>query len=289
MKEQEKIQYDRIAQAIDYIHRHFKEQPSLEQIAEAVHLSPFHFQRLFSDWAGISPKKFLQCISIGYAKQVLTENRDISLAEMAFRTGLSSGSRLHDLFVKIEGMTPAEFKNGGEKLMINYSVVNSPFGMLILASTAKGICHMAFEADEKEAFARLVDKFPKASFEQRSDVMQQNALKIFEGDGLQLDRIKLHLKATDFQLKVWQSLLKIPAGQLTTYGHLAREIGSPSASRAVGTAIGKNPIAFLIPCHRVIQASGQLGGYMWGTTRKAAIIGWEGVQRARKIQESDSE
>lgn len=280
MKEGEVHQFTRIAKAIDYINRHFKEQPSLEQIAAAVHLSPFHFQRLFTEWAGTSPKKFLQYISIGYAKQLLQENRDISLSEMAFQTGLSSSSRLHDLFVKMEGMTPAEFKNGGENLMINYDIVDSLFGILILASTAKGICHMAFETDKNQAVAHLINRFPNAVLEQKSDEIQQTALKFFQSDSSQLSEVKLHLKGTDFQLKVWESLLKIPMGQLTTYGDIAKEIGKPSASRAVGTAIGKNPIAFLIPCHRVIQASGQLGGYMWGTTRKTAIIGWEGVQNA---------
>lgn len=278
MKEQEVVHFMRIAAAIDYINRNFKEQPSLEQIAEAVHLSPFHFHRLFSDWAGTSPKKFVQYISIGYAKQLLRENRDISLAEMAFQTGLSSSSRLHDLFVKIEGMTPLEYKNGGENLRINYDYIDTLFGRIILASTSKGICYMAFETDQKEAFARLIHQFPKATFEQKTDVNQQGVLAFFQRDVSQLSEIKLHLKATDFQLKVWESLLKIPQGQLTTYGDIAREIENPTASRAVGTAIGKNPIAFLIPCHRVIQASGKLGGYMWGTTRKAAIIGWEGAQ-----------
>ncbi len=280
MKEGEVHQFTRIAKAIDYINRHFKEQPSLEQIAEAVHLSPFHFQRLFTEWAGTSPKKFLQYISIGYAKQLLQENRDISLAEMAFQTGLSSSSRLHDLFVKIEGMTPAEFKNGGENLMINYDIVESPFGILILASTSKGICHMAFETDKNQAVAHLINRFPNAVFEQKSDEIQQTALKFFQSDSTKLCEVKLHLKGTDFQLKVWESLLKIPMGQLTTYGDIAKEIGKPSAFRAVGTAIGKNPIAFLIPCHRVIQTSGQLGGYMWGINRKTAIIGWEGAQAA---------
>ncbi|MBW3519766.1 methylated-DNA--[protein]-cysteine S-methyltransferase [Flavobacterium sp. NKUCC04_CG] len=280
MKEQKKIQYDRIAEVIEHIQNNFKQQPSLEQLAAVVHLSPFHFQRLFTEWAGTSPKKFLQYISIGYAKQLLMENRDISLAEMAFQTGLSSSSRLHDLFVKIEGMTPAEFKNGGENLMINYDIVESPFGMLILASTSKGICHMAFEVDKNQAIAQLVNRFPNAVLEQKSDEIQQTALKFFQSDSTKLCEVKLHLKGTDFQLKVWESLLKIPMGQLTTYGDIAKEIGKPSAFRAVGTAIGKNPIAFLIPCHRVIQASGQLGGYMWGINRKTAIIGWEGAKAA---------
>ncbi len=284
MKEQEKIQYDRIAKAIEYIQNNFKQQPSLEQLAAVVHLSPFHFQRLFTDWAGTSPKKFVQYISIEYAKSLLTNNHGMTVSEMAYRAGLSSSSRLHDLFIKMEGMTPAEYKQGGKYLSINYSWVESPFGELLVATTKKGICHMAFNKDRESAWNHLFAHFPNAVFENKTDDMQQGVLRFFQGDLGHLDRLKLHLKGSDFQLKVWESLLKIPSGQLVTYGQLAQEIGNPLASRAVGTAIGKNPIAFLIPCHRVIQASGNLGGYMWGVTRKTAIIGWEAAQ-INQIQE----
>lgn len=175
-------------------------------------------------------------------------------------------------------MTPAEYKNGGQNLLINYSFAKSPFGNLIVASTTRGICHMAFEDNEQKALQMLIGHFPNAQFCCKVDALQQNALYIFQNDWNQLNRIKLHLKGTDFQLKVWQSLLSIPMGRLTTYGDIARQIDSPNASRAVGTAVGSNPVAFLIPCHRVIQATGLLGGYMWGPTRKAAIIGWESAK-----------
>jgi AraC family transcriptional regulator of adaptative response/methylated-DNA-[protein]-cysteine methyltransferase len=182
------------------------------------------------------------------------------------------------LFVNIEGMTPAEYKNGGKNLEINFSFAESPFGNIIVASTNKGVCYMAFAESEESGFENLQLKFPNATFSRKLDLVQQNALFIFQNDWSKLSEIKLHLKGTDFQLKVWEALLKIPMGQLSTYGSIAQQIEKPNASRAVGTAIGSNPIAFLIPCHRVIQASGSFGGYMWGNTRKTAIIGWEGVQ-----------
>lgn len=277
MNEQEYINYHRIAEAINYIKINFKEQPNLDEVAEKVHLSPFHFQRLFTDWAGTSPKKFLQYTSIEYAKKLLKENK-ATLFDTAHETGLSGTSRLHDLFMKIEGMTPAEFKNGGKNLCINYSFADSPFGNILVASTSKGICHISFVEEETQAFSILQNQFPNANFKQHLDLIQQNALFIFSHDWQKLNQIKLHLKGTDFQLKVWETLLKIPLGQLSTYGNVAKQIDKPNASRAVGTAIGDNPVAFLIPCHRVIQGTGKLGGYMWGTTRKTAIIGWEATK-----------
>jgi len=277
MKTQETINFNRIAAAIDYIQDNFKTQPSLEDVAEKVHLSPYHFQRLFTEWAGTSPKKFLQYISIEHAKKLLKENQ-ASLFETAMETGLSGTGRLHDLFMNIEGMTPGEYKNGGEALSINYNFVESLFGNIIIASTSKGICHLAFFEDEAKAFQALQAKFPKAQYQKMPDQLQQNALFIFTHKWEKRNEIKLHLKGTDFQLKVWETLLKIPMGQLTTYGTIARHINRPKASRAVGTAIGSNPVAFLIPCHRVIQSSGVFGGYHWGSTRKKAIIGWEVVQ-----------
>jgi len=274
MQAQEQIDYHRIAEAIDYIRQNFKEQPTLETVAGKVCLSPFHFQRLFSKWAGTTPKKFLQYTSIEYAKQLLKE-KGATLFDAAYETGLSGTSRLHDLFVTIEGMTPAEYKNGGRNLFINYSFAESPFGNLIVASTFKGVCYMAFLEDEAQALNDLKNKFPAATFTRKLDLLQQNALFIFQHDWSRLNQIKLHLQGTGFQLKVWETLLKIPSGRLTTYGDVANKIASPTASRAVGTAVGSNPVAYLIPCHRVIQSSGAIGGYMWGSTRKAAIIGWE--------------
>jgi AraC family transcriptional regulator of adaptative response/methylated-DNA-[protein]-cysteine methyltransferase len=276
MKAQEEINFNRITEAINYIQANFKTQPGLEEIAEKVNLSPFHFQRLFSEWAGTTPKRFLQYISIGYAKEMLKENH--SLFDTALETGLSGASRLHDLFVNIEGMTPGEYKNGGENLHINYSFAESPFGNIIVASTPKGICHIAFYDDEKLALTNLQKQFPAAKYQLILDKEQQNALYIFSNDWSKLNQVKLHLKGTDFQLKVWEALLKIPMGKLSTYGSIAKKLQNPNASRAVGTAIGDNPVAFLIPCHRVIQTSGALGGYHWGLNRKTAMIGWEAAQ-----------
>jgi AraC family transcriptional regulator of adaptative response/methylated-DNA-[protein]-cysteine methyltransferase len=283
MDTQANINFKRIAEAIDYIKANFKSQPNLDEVAKNIHLSPAHFQRLFTEWAGTSPKKFLQYISIEHAKKMLLRDQ-ASLFDAAFETGLSSTSRLHDLFVNIEGMTPAEYKNGGKSLHILYSFAESPFGPLIVASTSKGVCYMAFEDNEEKALKDLVAKFPNAVFERKLDMLQQNALFIFQDDWSRLNQIKLHLRGTAFQLKVWESLLKIPMGKLSTYGNLAHSIGSPNASRAVGTAIGSNPVAFLIPCHRVIQSTGVFGGYMWGPTRKAAIIGWESAHTQSKIE-----
>lgn len=279
MKAQEETNYSRIAQAITYINGNFKTQPGLEEVAEKINLSPFHFQRLFTEWAGVSPKKFLQYLTVEHAKKMLKENQ-ATLFETAFETGLSGTSRLHDLFVNIEGMTPGEYKNGGENLTINYSFAETPFGSILVASTAKGICHIAFTEDAEEALENLKTKFPNAIYQQFADAVQQHALHIFTHDWDRVSEIKLHLKGTDFQLKVWETLLKIPTAQLTTYGTIAKEIGMPSASRAVGTAIGANPVAFIIPCHRIIQATGSLGQYHWGTTRKTAIIGWEAAKIA---------
>lgn len=266
--------YLRIAEAIDYIRTHYKEQPSLEDIAERVHLSPFHFHRLFTDWAGTTPKKFLQYISLQHAKKMLKDDR-ATLFDTAYQTGLSGTSRLHDLFVNIEGMTPAEFKNGGKGLSVNYSFAQTPFGKVLVASTEKGVCQLAFVQDEAMAHGELLRQFPNANFAKRQGLAQQQALAIFSRDWQDLGEVKLHLKGTEFQLKVWETLLKIPMGKLTTYGHIAQDMGKPNAPRAVGTAIGDNPVAFLIPCHRVIQTSGLLSGYRWGPTRKTAIIGWE--------------
>ncbi len=246
MDEKHQVNFERISKAIGYIETAFKSQPNLDEIAERVHLSPFHFQRLFKEWAGVSPKRFLQYISLEHAKNLLSDQN--SIFDVAFQTGLSRTSRLHDLFVNIEGMTPAEYKNGGKNLVINYSFAESLFGNLIVASTSKGICHMAFEEDESAALQNLIYRFPNAVFQRKLDMIQQDALYVFRNDWSNLPKIKLHLHGTDFQLKVWESLLKIPSGKLSTYGRIAENIGHIGASRAVGTAIGSNPVAFLIPC-----------------------------------------
>ena len=267
--------YERIKKAIEFIQSNFQQQPDLDAVAKEVYLSPFHFQRLFKDWAGVSPKKFLQYISLQHAKKLLQNH---TVTDAAYETGLSGSSRLHDLFISIEGMTPGEYKNGGEQLQINYSFAETPFGNIIVASTSKGICHLAFADNEKEALKQLQLLFPKAQFRQVVDTIQQNALFIFTQDWKDLSKIKLHLKGTAFQIKVWEALLKIPMGDVSTYSGIANSINNPSASRAVGTAIGDNPVAFLIPCHRVIRSTGDFGQYHWGSIRKTAMIGWEAAK-----------
>jgi len=267
--------YERIKKAIEFIQSNFQQQPDLDAVAKEVYLSPFHFQRLFKDWAGVSPKKFLQYISLQHAKKLLHQH---TVSDTAYETGLSGSSRLHDLFISIEGMTPGEYKNGGEQLQINYSFAETPFGNIIVASTTKGICHLAFADNENEALQQLQLQFPNATFRQVVDTIQQNALFIFTQDWKDLSKIKLHLKGTPFQIKVWEALLKIPMGDVSTYSGIAHTIKNPNASRAVGTAIGDNPVAFLIPCHRVIRSTGDFGQYHWGSIRKTAMIGWEAAK-----------
>lgn len=276
MKEQNTINFERITQAIGYLKDNFKNQPNLDEVAEKVHLSPFHFQKLFTDWAGVSPKKFLQYLSIEHAKKLLADTSS-TLFDTALQTGLSGTGRLHDLFVTIEGMTPGEYKNGGENLNISYSFSLTPFGTILAASTGKGVCHLAFADDKSDALAVLQKKFPNAGYTEASDGLQTEVLNAF-ANGTSADAIKLHLKGTPFQLKVWEALLNIPMGNLITYGGIAQMVHSPKASRAVGSAVGDNPVAFIIPCHRVIQSTGVMGNYHWGSTRKAAMIGWESAK-----------
>jgi len=274
------LDYERIEQAIRFIRENFQDQPDLDEIARQIHLSPFHFQRLFKEWAGVSPKKFLQFTSIEYAKQLLRQQK--TLATVSFETGLSGTSRLHDLFIHIEGMTPGEYQQGGRNLHIYYSHAETLFGNILIASTKKGICHISFVQESSE-LNDLTSRFPAAILEQKTDLHQQEALKMFRDDWSDLDKIKLHLKGTPFQIKVWNALLQIPMGSLKSYLEIANEIGDPKASRAVGTAIGNNPVAYIIPCHRVITSSGNLGGYHWGIDRKSAIIGWEAAKESVRV------
>lgn len=279
MRSQQELNYNRIADAIRFIKKNYRTQPKLEEIAEHINMSPFHFQRMFSEWAGTTPKRFLQYLNIEYAKKILKETH-ATLFDTACELGLSGTGRLHDLFINIEGMTPGEYKNGGLALNINYSFADTPFGKIIAASTDKGVCHMAFvDEGERRAFDHLRSIFPNAKYVLSPDTKQQHALSVFDRDWNRLEEIKLHLKGTEFQLKVWETLLKIPAGGLATYADLATKFGYNGACRAVGTAVGKNPVAFLIPCHRVIKATGEPGNYHWGEMRKNAIIGWEAAHK----------
>lgn len=276
MNTQEDIDFNRIKEAIEFICRTSKLQPRLEDIARQVNMSPFHFQRMFTEWAGVSPKQFLQYISITRAKVLLKEEKS-SLFDTAFEVGLSGTGRLHDLFVHIEGMTPGEYKNGGANLNIHYTFGESLFGEILVASTAKGICHLAFADDETEALAFLRSLYPNAQYSHCTDSFQQRAFSALRCQQVEGSEITLNVKGTPFQLKVWEALLRIPMGKLTTYGSVAARINHPKACRAVGTAVGDNPVAFFIPCHRVIQSTGFFGQYHWGSVRKTAIIGWEGA------------
>jgi AraC family transcriptional regulator of adaptative response/methylated-DNA-[protein]-cysteine methyltransferase len=268
--------YITIEKAIVFIRENFYRQPSLDEIARHVHLSPFHFQRMFHEWAGITPKKFLQHVSLNYAKYLLREKQQ-TLFDTAAETGLSGTGRLHDMFIQLEGMTPAEYKSGGNGLHIDYGIYPTMFGKVIIASTPKGICYIHFAAEMEDALAGLQKKYPGAMLAHNIRPNHEDAIACMSGITPK-ETIRLHVKGSPFQLKVWEALLQIPEGHLTSYGDLSRKINQPDASRAIGTAIGQNPVAFLIPCHRVIRSDGGLGGYMWGINRKSALIAWEQVK-----------
>lgn len=271
--------YGRIEAAIHYLEENFQTQPTLAEIASHVGLSEYHFQRLFSRWAGTSPKRFLQFLTIQHAKKLLAESQ--SILDTTYEAGLSSPSRLHDLFVTHEAITPGEFKQKGAGLTIQYGFHDSPFGECLIALTERGICGLQFVADgdREAALAELKASWPQAEF-----VVDEEATRPFLDPIFNLSEAKerpslpLYLKGTNFQIQVWQALLQIPAGTAVSYGTVAQMIGNPKASRAVGSATGSNPIAYLIPCHRVIQQAGNLGNYRWGTSRKKAILGWESAR-----------
>lgn len=268
--------YERVARAIDYLHRHAATQPELAAVAHHVHLSEFHFQRLFLRWAGVSPKRFLQHLTLEHAKARMA--RSSNLVEASESAGLSGPGRLHDLFVTLEAMSPGEYKSGGASLEIAYGTYESPFGWALIAATARGICALHFldRATERAADDLLMKRWTKARL--KLDQARAHALgkRIFEPLSAPADKpLALLVTGTNFQVQVWRALLHLPVGTLTTYGRIAARIERPAAARAVGTAIGANPIAYLIPCHRVIRESGHLGGYRWGEARKAAILGWE--------------
>ena len=268
--------YQRIEKAIVYLEEHFQAQPGLEEMARHVNLSPFHFQRLFKRWAGISPKRFLQFLTIEYSKKLLADNRSILSA--SGETGLSGPSRLHDLFVSVEAVTPGEFKIKGSGLQIHYGFHPTPFGECLLAVTARGICGLSFVTGEgrREAVAALHNRMERADLIESPRTTEPVLEQVFHPT-LQDRRsmTRLFLKGTNFQIKVWEALLRIPPGFLCTYEDLARFIGRPGAARAVGNAVALNPVAYVIPCHRVIRKTGLFGDYHYGTARKKALIGWE--------------
>lgn len=269
--------YQTIAKALAYIKGHALEQPELEAVAAHVNMSTFHFQRVFTEWAGVSPKKFLQFLTLQHAKTILAETSN--LADAAYTSGLSSSSRLHDLFLRIEGITPGEFKKQGYMLRLAYSFGNCIFGNYLVASTDKGICHLHFYEDGVIALDELRATWPHAVLEEQVASMHLQVADLLQNKmNSEQSKLSLHLKGTPFQLKVWEALLRIPEGKFTSYATLAQHIGQPTASRAVGTAIGSNPIAYLIPCHRVIKSMGGIGEYRWGSERKMAMLGREAAQ-----------
>ncbi|HEV7349416.1 methylated-DNA--[protein]-cysteine S-methyltransferase [Telluribacter sp.] len=271
------LDYQRIEKSIRYIGEHYKRQPSLREIAEHVALSEYHFQRLFTRWAGTSPQRFMRYLTKEFAKEQLAASAN--LLETTHEVGLSSPSRLHDLFVTYEAMTPAEFRALGEGVTIRYGVHETPFGECFIAVTERGITDLRFlsEADTAEAvLAQVQAEWPHARSTYDAAATHPYIHQLFFAKSA--TPLPLLLRGTNFQIKVWEALLRIPSGRLVSYDDVARYIGQPTASRAVGTAIGSNRIAYLIPCHRVLQKVGGLGGYRWGTARKQAILGWEAVQ-----------
>ncbi len=267
--------YQRIEKAITYMVAQVKEQPRLETVAAQVHLSPYHFQRLFSRWVGITPKRFLQALTLEQSKPLLQQPG--SLLEAANASGLSSSSRLYDHYVKLEAVTPGEFQKGGEGLTIDYGVAPTPFGPLFVAGTARGVCQVAFldSATETAAIQALAQRWPQARIRENSDTARHLVEAMLHRPFTADRPLSLLVSGTNFQVAVWRALLNIPTGQLTSYAKLAKAIGKPQSTRALANAVGANPVAFFIPCHRVIRQSGALGGYRWGIQRKQALQAWE--------------
>ena len=292
---QQSRDYARVERAIRYVQANRRRQPELAQIAGSVHLSEYHFQRLFQRWAGISPKRFLQFLTKEDAKRRLRESA--SVLEAALESGLSGSGRLHELLVECEAVTPGEVRRGGQGLEIRYGFHPSPFGECLLASTPRGICALRFveevgpggRACELQALAR---EWPKARWIHDPDRTGALAGRTFTGllphgqSGEGNSPLRLHLRGTNFQVKVWEALLALPEGSVTTYSALARAIGRPGAARSVGSAAGRNPIALLIPCHRVLRSVGDFTGYRWGGPRKQAILAWEAAHAGVRADES---
>lgn len=279
----ENSDYQRIEKAILFLEEHAVEQPSLDAVAAHIGLSSWHFQRLFKTWAGVSPKRFLQYLTVEHAKNLLRESA--SVLDTALDVGLSGPGRLHDLFVGVEAMTPGEFKRNGRELVLQYGVHGTPFGDCLIAVTRRGICSLGFiEGESRErAVTRLRESWKKATLLENPGASAQVVRQIFSTSGVGGQApLQVMLKGTNFQIKVWEALLRIPEGAVVSYGALAEAIGRPGAHRAVGTAVGQNPIAYLIPCHRVLRNSGEIGGYRWGTARKRAILAMEAAVRAER-------
>ena len=266
--------YAVIARAIDFIGDRVVDQPSLEETAAAVGLSPAHFQRVFSQWAGVSPKRYQQYLTLDHAKSLLDDR--FTVLDTSQETGLSGSSRLHDLFVKWEAMSPGEYARKGEGLTINYGWFDSPFGEVLTMGTTRGLCGMAFSSEfgRDIAMQDMAQRWPNADFIENPEAIAKWTSAAFGQGG----EAALHLIGAPFQIKVWEALLSIPSGHVTTYSEIATRIGNPKAVRAVGTAVGKNPVSWLIPCHRALRKSGGLGGYHWGLPVKRAMLAYEAAR-----------
>jgi AraC family transcriptional regulator of adaptative response/methylated-DNA-[protein]-cysteine methyltransferase len=267
--------YDRIAEAIVFITEHVVSQPTLDEIAAHLHLSPFHFQRMFSRWVGVTPKRYLQTLTVERAKQLLAEPRP--LLEVSDTLGLSSGSRLYDHFIHLEAVTPGEYKQRGKDLTMDYAVHQTPFGKIFIAMTPRGICKLSFldYSNINDHLVELRNNWPLAAILENRQSTLPVVEAMFKHNKTPDRPLSLYVSGTNFQISVWKALLQIPPGAVVSYTQIAEALGKPRSARAVGTAIGANPVAFLIPCHRVIQKSGKLGGYHWGETRMHAIHAWE--------------
>jgi len=271
--------FQRIEAAIHYLSDHFRQQPSLARAAAEVGLSEYHFQRLFRRWAGVSPKRFLQFVTAEYARTLLHSSRSVYAAALA--SGLSGGGRLHDLTVALHAATPGEIKTRGAGLTVRYGFHPTPFGEALIAATPLGICALAFVwGGREEALAILRPAWENAEILFDPPATAPLAEAVFAPrDQATGAPFPLHVQGSNFQIQVWQALLALPEGALTTYGDLAAALGAPGAARAVGRAVGQNPVAYLIPCHRVIRSTGILGEYRWGAARKKAMLGWEAARR----------
>ena len=274
-----------IAAAIRHLVENWQDQPALDKLSEVAGMSPFHFQRLFTQWAGISPKRFLQFLTLDNAKRLLAENN--SVLDVALDVGLSGPSRLHDLFVACEAMTPGEYKALGGGLTIRWGLHATPFGPSLVATTERGVCWLSFaeEEDGRDALAGMAASWPAARLVEDADATRPAAARAFRWDGQDREPLRLLMKGTNFQIKVWEALLRIPAGAVVSYEDVARAIGQPTAMRAVGAAVGRNPVCVLIPCHRVIQKSGIIHNYRYGIPRKRALLAW---QQGRALPEEEA-
>jgi len=279
--------YEQVERAIEFLERNFRRQPSLDEIATSVNLSKFHFQRLFTIWAGVSPSQFLRYLTLEYAKDRLRQSK--SVFDVAQDAGLSSSSRLHDLFVTFDAMSPGAYKQYGKGLDITYAFLPTPFGECLLATTKRGICALHFPTlqDHEVGISELKQEWPLAKFiEDRGKVwpIVQKLFTPFRAD--EARKFHLFLKGTNFQVQVWRALLAIPPGAMVTYQDVAASVSKPSAARAVANAIARNPVSYIIPCHRVIRKVGKIHRYRWGSARKKAMLGWEASQLEGEIPQA---